>query len=138
MTPAQGIEAILIAEGVLGGVTGWTSTVGGLVDTGKNVTLIDSGGRGGEVKVAIDYPSVQAIVQGSKTAGGYVEAYAKAMEVYTALQGIPTPHADWPKLTSCVALNMPVWMGRDDRDRPRFSLNFRLITTPENEGNRTY
>lgn len=137
-SPAEGIRDILVAEGVLAGVTGWADRVGGLATSAKNVSLIDSGGRGGEVKVAIDYPSVQMLLVGAKVAGGYSDAYAKAKEIFDTLQGIDTPNATWSGLVSCVAVGQPQWLGRDDQDRPMFSLNFKLITTPENVGNRTY
>lgn len=137
-SPAEGIKAILAAESVVDGGSGWTGLVGGLSENAKCVALIDLPGRGGEVKVAIDYPSVQALVRGEAGAGGYSDAYAKAQEVYDTLQGIDTPNVTWTGLVSAVAISLPAWLGRDDSNRPRFSVTFRLITLPDNEGNRTY
>lgn len=137
-TPAEGINQIIVDAGLVGGASGWTSVVGGNMGQPKEVTLLDSGGRGGEVKVAIDYPSVQAIVVGSSAAGGYQAAFNKARSIYDLLLGIDTPHAAWDKLVSCIATNQPAWLGRDDGSRPRFSVNFNLIVTPEDIGNRTY
>jgi hypothetical protein len=137
-SPAEGIGNILLAAGVHGGATGWSERLGDAGDVPKVIAIMDSGGRGGEVKVAIDYPSVQIIVKGSSASGGYVATYNKAREVYDVLQGIDTPNATWDELVSCVAMNQPAWLGRDDKDRPQFSLNFRLITEPNNIGHRPY
>lgn len=138
MSPAEGLKAIAVDLALLEGITGWRGFVGGTQDLDKNVGFLDTGGVGGEVKVAIDYPTVQAIVLGKKGDGGYHEAYTKARQLYDALLGIDTPVASWPNLVSCIALNQPVWLGRSDVGRPIFSLNFRLIVTPEDIGNRPY
>lgn len=137
-SPAEGLRAIMVAEGVIEGATGWKGTVGGLTSADAQITFIDHGGRGGEVKVAIDYPSVQLIIRGSKAQGGYTAAFAKAKAAFDTLMGIDTPNATWAGLVSCVATSQPQWLGRDDQDRPMFSLNFKLITSPESDGNRTY
>jgi hypothetical protein len=135
-TPAEGLKAICAATPTL--FTGWTATVGGTIEANNAVSFLDTGGRGGEVKVAIDYPSVQVIVVGSSTGGGYTAAFNLAKAIYNRLQGIDTPNATWANLVSCVAVSEPIWLGRDDASRPRFSVNFRLIVTPENQGNRNY
>lgn len=138
-SPAEGFKAILANLGVIDGATGWSGYIGDLPDTPHQaVTIYDTGGRGGEVKVAIDYPTVQVVVRGSPASGGYAAGYAKAQAIYDAMVGIDTPHASWDKLVSCVQMGFINWLGRDDTDRPRFSVNFRLITLPDNEGNRNY
>jgi hypothetical protein len=130
--------ALLEDRGVARGTTGWKGTIGGFSAEGQQISALDSGGRGGEVKIAIDYPSVQFLVRGDAGTGGYIAAYEKAKEVFNTLTGIETPNPVWDELVSCVAVNQPAWLGRDDRDRPRFSVNFRLITEPTEVGNRTY
>lgn len=137
-SPAEGLGLILEDLGVLGGTTGWTKSIGLLQDIARSVALLDSGGRGGEVKVAIDYPSVQVLVLGDAAPGGYSAAYSKAKEVFDSLVGIDTPNGIWSNLVSCVALGFINSLGLDEKQRPRMSVNFRLITTPENYGNRTY
>lgn len=138
MSPAEGISAILEAAGLCGGVTGWASYVGQLGALDQAVCCFDHAGRGGEVKVAIDYPAVQIIVRGTKAQGGYSDAYAKAQEVFAALQGIDQNPTAYTNLVSCVARGQPTGMGRDENDRPMISLNFNLITNPDDDGYRTY
>ena len=119
-SPGIGLSNILEAEGVIRGSSGWTASFGGSTDGINEVGIIDSGGAGGEVKVAIDYPSVQMIVQGSSGNGGYIATVNKAREIYNTLMGIDTPNADYDELVSCVALNFPAWLGRGDQGQPRF------------------
>lgn len=138
MSPSDGLASILVEAGIIDGTSGWSSQVGGLTNRSREVVFIDSGGKGGEVKVAIDYPSVQIIVQGSSTAGGYTEAHDKAIAIRDCLQAVPTPNEAYEELVSCVSVNYPAWLGKSDSDQPRFSLNFNLITAPINQGHRTY
>jgi hypothetical protein len=136
-SPAAGFHAIMTAANIIGGASGWKGIIGETSPGTNCVGLIDLPGRGGEVKVAIDYPSVQILVVGSKGSGSYSSAFNKAKEIWDHFQGIPTPNAAWDKLVSAVAISQPGWLGRDESNRPRFSATFRLITTPENEVNRT-
>lgn len=128
--------AILLAEGLYGGATGWSGKVGGLSGEDPCIAAIDSGGRAGEVKIQIEYPTVQILVRGAAGQGGYDAGFAKAEKVHAALQGIDQNPAEFPRLTSCVAIGWINWLGRDDNDRPQWSLNFQLITVPETQGNR--
>ncbi len=138
MSPEEGLEAICEAKGIVSGASGWKPEIGALRDTPKSMAFILSGGRGGEAKVAIDYPTVQILVLGAHASGGYAQARDKAQDIYNALHGVDTPDAAYPNLSSCLAMGNPVWLGADDKDRPRFALNFRLIVVPDNEGDRNY
>jgi hypothetical protein len=93
------------------------------------VTIYDSGGPAPEVSVGINHPSAQIIVRGARQ--GYNDAYGKCLEIRRALLAIPTPRTDWPELTSVVERTDVQSLGRDQSARPRFSMNFQLITTPE-------
>lgn len=135
-SPAVGIYDVLEAGGFFGGATGWSGRVGGLTDVNAQIAVIDSGGRSGEVKIQIEYPSVQILVRGSPGQGGYDAAYDKAEKIHAALQGIPQNPVQFARLTSCVAIGFINWLGRDESDRPQFSLNFQLITSPATQGNR--
>lgn len=138
MTPADKLAAITENAGLIGGATAFKLSVGGFNGTAQEVTFIDSGGRAPEVKVAIDYPTVQVIVRGSKAGSGYTAAYAKAKEIFDLLQAIPTGPAQYPELASCIAVGFINWLGRDENSMPRFSLNWQLITSSAPIGNRTY
>lgn len=137
MSPAEGISAILEGDNLIGGATGWSSAVAKLSGSGAQVAVIDSGGRGGEVKVAIDYPSVQILVRGKATAGGYTEGWEKARAIYAHLQAIED-QTEYPELVSCVAIGYINPLAMDENNHPIFSLNWGLIIEPSQIGNRDY
>lgn len=138
MTPADKLASIIEAAGLAGGVSPFKLTVGGFNGAGQEVTFLDSGGRAPEVKVAIDYPTVQVIVRGSKAGSGYTAAYTKAEDIFKLLQGLNRNPIQYPELASCVAIGFINWLGRDENSMPRFSLNWQLIVSPAAVGNRTY
>jgi hypothetical protein len=133
-TPAKGIKDILDNAGV--DTTGWALTVGRLLDKDRQIAVLDSGGLNPEVKMSIDYPSIQINVLGSKGPDGYPEAYAKAKAIRDAIQAIPSAPAQFPELTSCVQRGGINFLGYNENDRPRFTTNFQLITEPAPAGYR--
>lgn len=134
-SPADGLLAIL--EGIAGFLDGWEAHVGRFnTSPNKQIVLRNTGGRSGEVKVAIDYPSVQVLIKGAPK--GYAEAWSKLKDIRDALVAIPTPTADYPALTSCVAMGDINDLEYDDSDRPQFSQNFQLITSYAVSGYRDY
>jgi hypothetical protein len=138
MTPAEGIEAILVAEGV-GGDLPWIISVSRFrTDPDMQIAVIDLPGRQPEVLIAQSYPGAQVLVRGSKSNGGYTAAYEKSREVFNVLQAIPCPAVAYPELVSCIARHEPAALGYDDQSRPLFSLNFDLIITPDELGHRIY
>lgn len=131
-SPAMGLLSILKAVGGL--TTGWTFAVGRLVpEPDKQIVLRHTGGRMGEVCVAIDYPSVQILCRGAPK--GYDEAYQKLKAVREALVAIPSSVA-YPELTSCVTIGDIVDLGYDDANRPQFAQNFQLIVSYATSGYR--
>jgi hypothetical protein len=138
MTPSLGIEAILTAEGVAGGSPWLISISRFRTEPDMQVCIIDLPGRSPEVLIAQDYPGIQVLVRGSRSGDGYTAAWDKARDVFNALQAIPTPHASWPELASCVARHNPGPVGYDPEGRPIMTLNFDLIVAPEDLGHRIY
>jgi hypothetical protein len=138
MTPAEGIEAILVDAGV-GGDLPWIISVSRFrTDPDMQIAIMDLPGKQPEVLIAQSYPGVQVLIRGSKSADGYTAAYAKSREAFNVLQAIPCPAAAYPELVSCIARHEPAPLGYDDQSRPLFSLNFDLIITPDELGHRIY
>ncbi len=134
-SPAVGILAIL--EAIPGFSTGWILATDQLSDKpDKQVIVKDTGGRGAEHSVAIDYPTVQIIVRGGSGSGGYTEAYDKVIACRDALVCIPSATTEYPELTSCTQRGNPVPINRDDAGRPRWSLNLNLIVSYDVSGYR--
>lgn len=136
MSPAEGIQAILKARASFLGPQKWGLRVSDLGTADNVVAVIDSGGRGAEVGVGINYPSVQVLGRGDASALSYPTLYRVMEEVFNLLQAVPTPEPLYPELTSCMVVGGITPMGRDDSKRPLMSLNFQLITTPADPGYR--
>lgn len=135
--PSEGIADILLAKGVVSnpGQGVWPHYLG-ILPTGVDqaVGILDRGGPSPEVLVAIDYPSVQILVRSAKN--GYVACRRKAETIFEALQAIPGGGAEFPELTSCVAVGGITFVGYDTNERPVQSLNFNLIVSKPPEGYR--
>lgn len=138
MSPAVGIHAILEAAALIGGSSGWTGKIGHFPETDNVIAVMDGPGRTPEVVVATDYPTIQILLRGDKSPTSYATSYAQAEAIFLALQALPTlpPPTEYPELTSILARTSIAPMGRDDSNRPLFSMNFNLITTPVNAGYR--
>lgn len=134
--PAAGIKAILVAEGVLPGSPTWKVELGNLLDANRSIGIMDSGGRPPEPVLSIDYPTVQILALGDAGPAGYTEAWAMLEAIRSELLGIPAGHAAFPELTMCNQIGHIVPLGRNDSGRPKFSLNFQLITEPAPTGHR--
>ena len=137
VSPAVGIMTIL--QGVSGGslVSGWGQQISNFItEPDKQLVIRDTGGLPSELAVAVDYPSVQVLIRGKATAGGYTEAYAFAIAVRNALVGIPSRPALWTKLTSVTPRGHIQDLGKDDQARPVFSFNLQLILSFTTSGYR--
>lgn len=116
---------------------GWGFFVGDLpADPDKAVMFKDVGGRAGEVNVAIDYPTMQVLVRGPSGGDSYAQAFDKARAIQRALIRIPSGGAEFPELTSITAIGHVVHVGKSERDRHVFSLNFQLIVSYTSDGYR--
>src|ERR1700750_2496531 len=99
----EGIEAVLRQEGIAGDIPWPISISRFTTEPDTQVCIRELPGRTPEVLIAQDYPGLQILVRGSRSADGYTAAKTKAREVFNTLQALPTPHAAYPELASCVA-----------------------------------
>lgn len=103
------------------------------------VSINDSGGYAPDVNVRILHPTAQALIRGDK--GDYREAYALAATIRDVI--VPPGRDGLPAPCSFVlggARYIGIWvqsdvffLGRDELDRPLFSVNFRMDRTEEIE-----
>lgn len=133
MHPGKGIKDILAAANLL---TGWKVELGDLPDVDQAIGIMDTGGRAPEPRLSINYPSVQILVLADRSPTGYLVGWTKCEEIRNALLGIPAGPAAYPELTMCNQIGDIVPLGRNDNNRPKFSLNFQLITEPTPTGYR--
>jgi hypothetical protein len=136
MSPTEGIIDILVAAGV--GVIApgnpWPIFEGQLGSADRCILVREPGGRTPEVRIAVNYPTIQVLVRGAKA--DYAVTRDKAEEVFLALQAIPSSPAQWAELTSCIAVGGITYVGQDVNERPQWSLNFNLIVSNDPEGYR--
>lgn len=124
--PSVSARDILIAKGV---TASFPAYIGRIPATPDNVILIsDTGGQSSEAKWLMDYPTISIVVR----AVDYPTGYAKAKEIKDALHSIPSQTINGDRWVSCLITGDINYLGMSDKDRPSFSLNFRLIIEPAN------
>jgi hypothetical protein len=79
-------------------------------------------------KFLIDFPHIQVMVRGDP--GGYQAAKAKAQEVLDELHSLPSQDLNGDRWNSIIATSGPAYNGLDQENRPKFSVNFKLIIEP--------
>lgn len=92
------------------------------------IAIYDSGGETPNPKWALDYPSVQVRLRGKEN--GYPALYDKVVAVRDALLGFPGDDLDDGRLVSVRMIGGAAFLGRDEKKRPSFTLNWSLILEP--------
>lgn len=134
-SPANGLKNVVDTAAVA--FSPWITSVGGWsAEPDTQITFMNTGGKTPEPSIALDYPSVQVLVRGSASAGGYEAGYQMCIAVRDALLGLPTAGADYPELVSIIGMGHIVDLGRDDKVRPRWSFNFQLYVAYDASGYR--
>jgi hypothetical protein len=128
-SPADDAADILAAAGIgtIGAGTGWSIRVGtitNLPDT--QIAIHDTGGSNPHPTLLINEPHIQVMIRSAT--GDYTEARQKAKDVQDVLLGMnPITMASgdrWDGVTGIGDIN---GLGRDDKDRITFTVNFRII-----------
>ncbi len=127
----DGIKDLLVAAGVgtFGSQIGWGIFIG--PEPSKHDTTVsirEGAGPGPMPKWLIDFPRIQTMIRGAP--GGYQAAKTKAQEVLDELHSIPSQDLNGDRWNSIITISGPAYIGLDQKDRPRFTVNFRLIIEP--------
>lgn len=127
--PSKGIVDIFNAI-ASSDLAGWVVTTGSMPNKpDKCITVYDSGGRDPEARLSINYPSIQVVVRASEKE--YAAAWDQCDKLKGWIHGINEVNAAaYPDLRSCLMTGEITDLGRDENNRPSFSMNFRLITMP--------
>ena len=91
------------------------------------VTIYDTGGAEPEAGYVYDYPTIQIRIRGE--VGGYRNAYLKAKEVRDALHGRINEIWSSTRYIGIWAMSDILFLGIDDKQRPIFTVNFRIHRT---------
>ena len=129
--PEDGIRDLLVAAGVgtFGATTGWGIFIGKQpTEPDTSITIREYNADLPMPKFLIDFPAVQVMIRGAP--GGYQAAKLKARDVLNELHSIPSQDLNGDRWNSIRALSGPGYVGSDDNNRPKFSINFTLIIEP--------
>jgi len=92
------------------------------------VTIFDTSGLEPDHTIhRLDYPGAMVRVRGKQ--GGYLEAYALAENIKEYLRGIHGETWNGTRYIGIWAMSDILPIGWDSKDRPKFSLNFRIQRT---------
>lgn len=120
--------------GAIGSATGWRLGCGRMLDEpDQQIILNDMPGERPSPKWLLDYPYIQALIRGSED--DWQGTRQKTQDVYDALLGIlPITFVGGDHLDAITGAGNPSFIGSDQKNRPMFSANFRLIWEPAQAG----
>jgi len=133
----DGVRDLLVAagDGVFAATTGWGIFIGPEpTNPDTTITIREFAAGAPMPKWLIDFPSVQTMIRGAP--GGYQAAKLKARDVLNTLHSIPSQDLNGDRWDGIIAQSGPGYLGVDDNNRPKFSINFRLIIEPAAGTNR--
>lgn len=125
--PSAGAKTLLAAA-LVGDLTGgeWPINVGELHDEpDAQIVLVDTGGFTPNPGWIVNYLSLQALVRGVEY--GYDTAYTKARNVQEVLLGLAPQDISGDRWCGVTGIGDVTYLGKDDKNRPLFSVNFRII-----------
>lgn len=127
LPPSEDIKDILVSSavgvGAFNATSGWSVVISEMPDTPDTCILIsDTGGLPANPRYSYEKPSVQILVRGAKE--GYLSAYAKMEDIKDALNGLNNEEWNSTRYIQIIATSETIYLGRDDKQRPRFSINF--------------
>lgn len=135
ISPADTAGQLLEAAGVVKGASGFEVKIGKQTSTPDNlVAMYDTGGQTPNPKWAVDFVTIQALVRTGPNE--YKEAWEHARKVKDALLGLESVTIDGDRWVSITMAGDIGFIGYDDKERPTFSANFRIIMEPAVTGNR--
>ncbi len=116
------------------GISGWQTEVGALPDKpDKIININDTGGRNPSPKWLLDFPNIQVLVRGETN--GYLDTFREAKAVKDLLLGVTSQDINLDRWVSVTQNGDLMFIGRDESDRPIFSMNFALIIEPQSVAN---
>jgi hypothetical protein len=127
------------AVGTLAGTSGWGIYIGQEPDTAPApdtiITLYDMGGDPPNPKFLFEEPTVRIRVRGAVQ--GYAAAYAKCVGIKDALLGLASKTIATTLYVGVFQLSDILFLNTDDKNRPVFSMLFRVAREPASGTNRT-
>ncbi len=114
---------------VIAGSTGWTPKVGKLVSSPDKVAVFyDTGGQNPNPRWLVDYVMVQCIVRALPN--DYGAGWTKIREIRDYWLGFESADLAGERWVSVSCQGDIGFINYDDKERPTFSVNFRIIIEP--------
>lgn len=125
---SQGIKDLLTDDG---GVSDWTIEVGVMPKTPDKVIMISDTGQGADPnpKWLLDFPTVQVMIRGAVS--DYLATWAIHKAVKDILLGLTSQSVNSDNWNAVNITGDLGFIGRDEVNRPLFSVNFQLIVEPQ-------
>jgi len=112
------------------GISGWQIEIGAMPDKpDKVIAIYDTGGQAPNPKWLLDFPSLQVMVRGA--VGTYLTTFVEAKAVKDILLGAYSQNLNGDRWVSITQNGDLGFLGRDEDERPLFSVNFALIIEPQ-------
>lgn len=129
--PSEGFRSLLTTHV---GTSGWELHTGQMPrKPDRIISITDTGGLPANPKWLLDFPTVQVMIRGK--VGDYIAAYQEGKAVKDILLGLPSQDINDDRWDS-ITLNGDLgYIGRDENDRPLFTINFALIIEPQSVPN---
>lgn len=124
--PCEDIRELLVSMGVLLLANVHLSRVPETPDA--LVGIIDQAGAAPDDMVDIYKPMVQVYIRGAR--GDYTTTYSMASAVMGVLNAFGPYDMNGTHYIGIWATTDILWLGYDEHDRPRFSLNFMIYRSP--------
>jgi hypothetical protein len=118
------VKTYLEANSVSGGVTGWKTCLAYLPPSPDQVVYVVETGSTRSPEPTLYSPSIQFIIRGNKD--DVQTARTKAEQVLIVMDNATISGTNYPY---CFAEQNPMYIGKDENERPMFSINFKLMQT---------
>lgn len=127
-SPAETLSNFL-PDTIVGGTTGWIKKIGKMVSAPDQVVVFyDTGGTNPNPRWLVDYPTVMCQVRANPNS--YADGFTKIRQVRDKLLGLDSQDVGSDRLVSVTMMGDVAFLNYDDRERPTFSVNFRMIIEP--------
>lgn len=124
---SEGAKSLLAAHAA---TSGWTIEVGVLPTAPDKVIMIsDTGGLDPNPKWLLDFPTLQILVRG--IVSGYSTTWTEGKAVKDILLGLSSTDVNGDRWDAVNIVSDLAFIGRDESQRPQFTINFSLIVEPQ-------
>lgn len=133
VSPATSIKDIIVTEGLAvasnPSTSQWLVKVSRLTeDQDRMLSCFDTPGQNPNPKWLLDFPTAQVMIRGD--IDGYDAAWTKGKQVQDVLLGRDPEVVNGDSFYSITGLGDLVFLRYDEKNRPLFSVNFRIILEP--------